>query len=175
MKKFWLTILAFLLSIVFIFLLTEAYPSEISYRGTAMEYSPVDESVAIPHEVVIEGIYHRKIIGKDYFLGTFYISDIEGLDYYEYGARLWLSHKNGGLSFRDESGGSGMTELFCGYSTRYFRQTAFTLAENLEFWEDGASASADFNTAHFIVLDAQDRDEALSQYKKLQQKFHVVS
>lgn len=175
MKKLWIFVLSFLIFITLTFLLPEPFPKEISYTGTAIEYSPVDETVAIPHQVQIEGTYYRKLIGRDYFLGTFYVSDVEHMVLSEGGTRLFISRENGSPAFPTDYGnGWGMTGIFEIYSTRYFKEMALMFTEELEVREDGSSASARYDTAHFLVLDAQNREDALAKYEKLQRKFYVV-
>ena len=56
------------------------FPKEISYQGTEMEYSRNDETVAIPHEVIIEGTYYTSLLAKDRFHGKLYVRDVGGLE-----------------------------------------------------------------------------------------------
>ena len=168
MKKFWLTILAILLAAIGLILLTRPYPTEISYRGSAMEYSPVDERVAVPHEVVIEGTYYRKILGKDTFQGTFYVTDVQGMEYSENNASLSVSRRSWGPpTFRDEAGQPHTTELFAIYCTRYFHELAVLFADTYEIHENGISATANYSTSHFLVLNTENREDSIVRYEQL--------
>ncbi len=55
-------------------------PTSIDYRGQIVEYSTVDSEISIEHEIVIEGIYYDSSLNYDSFQGTFYISDIGGIE-----------------------------------------------------------------------------------------------
>ena len=169
MKRLWLTILTVLLVFVILILLTIPFSTEISLHRTAMEYSPVDERIAIPHEVVIEGTYYHKILGKDSFQGTFYVSDVQGMEYCEGNASLSIGSRNAGPpTFRDEAGQHNTTELFAVYCTQYFNDVAVLFADTYEVEENSISATANYSTGNFLVLNAQSREEALTQYKQLQ-------
>ena len=175
MKKFWLGILIFLITITVLMRLTIPFPREISYQGTAIEYSPVDETVAIPHEVIIKGIYNRVIFGKDTFEGTFYISDVEGLTYLENNVSFRIERNPGTPDFRDAYGQPHSTELFEAHASRYFRNLTVMFADTFEKRPDGSSASFNYNTGHFLVLHAQNREDALDCYRQLQKQFYVRS
>ena len=175
MKKFWCTILIFLVALTVLLRLAAPFPREISYRGTAIEYSPVDETVAIPHEVIIEGTYNRVIFGKDTFQGIFYINDVQGLEYCKNNAALKIDRRPGGLDFRDPYGQSHSTELFEAHTSRYFHNIAVMFADTFEQRPDGSSASFNYKTGHFLVLHAENREDALKQYQKLQKQFYLRS
>ena len=173
MKKFWCAIAVFLIALTVLLRLAAPFPKEISYRGTAIEYSPVDASVAIPHEVIIEGTYNRVIFGKDTFQGVFYISDVQGLEYCENNASLIIDRKPGGLDFRDPYGQPHSTELFEVHTSRYLSDVAVMFADVFEQRPDGSSASFNYKTGHFVVLRAQTREDALKQYESLQKQFYL--
>ena len=175
MKKFWLCIFAFLVTITVLMRLMLPFPRQISYRGTAIEYSPVDETIAIPHEVILEGTYNRVIFGKDTFEGTFYISDVEGLENIPNNVSFRIVRSPGTPDFRDAYGQPHGTELFEAHASRYFRNLTVMFADSFEKRPDGSSASFNYNTGHFLVLHAQNREDALTCYRQLQKQFYVRS
>ena len=175
MKKFWCAILIFLVALTVLLRLGAPFPREISYRGTAMEYSPVDETVAIPHEVIIEGTYNRVIFGKDTFEGTFYVSDVDGLAYCENNVSFRIERNPGTPDFRDAYGQPHSTELFEARTLRYFRNLTVMFADTFELRPDGSSASFNYKTGHFLVLHAENREDALKEYQIFQKQFYLRS
>jgi len=146
-------------AIIAAILLLMPWPRRISYVEEAMEYSLEDEALAIPHQVEIEGTYLRRIIGRDSFQGTFYVSGVEGLEYRENNAGF--SFEPGRLyspAFMDEYGqphGAGISLLL--FDAHFDR-----LAIQLSPAQEGATG--------FIVPEARSREEAAAQYAGLMEQ-----
>ena len=140
------------------------FPKEISYQGTEMEYSRNDETVAIPHEVIIEGTYYTSLLAKDRFHGKLYISDIGGLEE-DMTADFWFNpryrHHPIFLNWAGEPCGTAVGVLFF---SRNFETLAIQLANKYEKREDGSSVSFGDAQSNFIVLGADTYDEALETY-----------
>lgn len=131
-------------------------PTSIDYSGQIIEYSTVDSKISIKHDITIEGIYYDSAFGHDSFQGTFYISDIEGI-----GKNLNNVHFDFNPQYRycpvfyndyGELIGSGIAQIF-------FDKNFSVLAVQL------AGTSGD--SSRFLVLNAADREDALSQYTAL--------
>ena len=130
-------------------------PTSIDYRGQIVEYSTVDSEISIEHEIVIEGIYYDSSLNYDSFQGTFYISDIGGIEknrnnaHFNFNPKYRYCHE-----FQNDYGepiSSNIAQIL-------FDKNFSTLAVQLE-GIDGDS--------RFLVLNASNREDALSQYAYL--------
>lgn len=163
-----ITIVTFLI-VVIILVGVIPFPCNINIEGTAFEYSLSDENVAVPHEVLIEGTYYTKLFGKDRFSGTFYISDLNGLDAemqadFEFDPRFRYYHPQFGFPMKLPR----VTEIGVIFFDRNFKTLALQLAYEYRETEDGGtSVSWRDDQSNFIVIGTTDRDEALSTYQKL--------
>ena len=131
-------------------------PTSIDYIGQIIEYSTVDSEISIKHDIAIEGIYYDNALGRDSFQGTFYISDIEGI-----GKNLNNVHFDFNPQYRycpifyndyGEPIGSGIAQIF-------FDKNFSVLAVQL--------TGTNGDSSRFLVLNAADRKDALSQYTAL--------
>ena len=131
-------------------------PTSIDYSGQIIEYSTVDSEISIKHDIAIERIYYDNALGRDSFQGTFYISDIEGI-----GKNLNNVHFDFNPQYRycpifyndyGEPIGSGIAQIL-------FDKNFSVLAVQL--------AGTNGDSSRFLVLNAADRKDALSQYTAL--------
>lgn len=124
-------------------------------RGQIVEYSTVDSEISIEHEIVIEGIYYDSSLNYDSFQGTFYISDIGGIEKNRNNAHFNFNPKYRYCpEFQNDYGepiSSNIAQIL-------FDKNFSTLAVQLE-GIDGDS--------RFLVLNASNREDALSQYAYL--------
>ena len=140
------------------------FPKEISYQGTEVEYSLNDETIAIPHEVVIEGTYYTSLLAKDRFYGKLYISDIGGLEEdmtvdFRFNPRY--RYQPVFLNWAGEPHLTSVGEMFF---SRNFEILAIQLAVKYEERDNGSSVSFGDRQSNFIVLGADTYDEALKIY-----------
>lgn len=144
------------------------FSKNIRIKETAIEYSLTDEAVAVPHEVFIEGKYYTKLLGKDSFTGTFYVSDIKNLDIdmqaeFEFEPRFRYYNPQFGYPLQLPK----ITEIGVVFFDRNFNSLAFQLAYEYIEKAGGISMSCRDDESNFIVLGTNDRDEALKIYQKL--------
>ena len=162
---------AALLLVIALLLILGAYPfpHSIVIREEAMEYSLHDESIAVPHEISIEGTYYTKLLGKDLYRGTLYVSGVKKLEpdtqvefeldprYRFYPATVFSAPPFLRIT------GLGVI-LF----DRNFETLALQLAHDYREDENGAaSSSTSDENSNFIVIGAKDRSEALILYRQL--------
>ena len=142
-------------------------PHSVSIKETAIEYSLSQEDVAIPHEVFIDGTYYTRLIGKDRFLGVFYVSDVQRLEknmWVDFWLEPWKRHR---AEFKLSSGESITTCLSVIVFERNFEALAIQLADDYEEYEDGYSISHSDSRSNFIVVGATDREAVLVIYQQL--------
>ena len=142
-------------------------PHSVTIKETAIEYSLSKEDVAIPHEVFIDGTYYTRLIGKDRFLGVFYVSDVQRLEkdmWVDFWLEPWKRHR---AEFKLASGEPIITCLSVIVFERNFETLAIQLADNYEEYEEGCSISHSDSRSNFIVIGVTDRDDALAIYQKL--------
>ena len=140
------------------------FPKEICYQGTEMEYSRNDETVAIPHEVTIEGTYYTSLLGKDRFHGKLYISDVDGLEE-DMTADFWFNPRYRHQPiFLNWAGEPCLTSVGVIFFSRNFETLAIQLATKYDERDDGRSVSFGDEQSNFIVLGADTYDEALEAY-----------
>ena len=142
------------------------FPHAVSYNGSAMEYSLTQEDVAIPHQVVIDGTYYTSLITKDRFVGTFYVSDIKGLDEdMTVDFRFQPAYRYH-PAFLKPSGEPCSTEIGMLFFSRNFEKLAMQLAFEYVERDNGKSISFGDDQSNFIVIGAENRDAAIAEYTK---------
>ena len=142
------------------------FPHAVSYNGSAMEYSLTQEDVAIPHQVVIDGTYYTSLITKDRFVGTFYVSDIKGLDEdMTVDFRFQPAYRYH-PAFLKPSGEPCLTEIGMLFFSRNFEKLAIQFAYKYEESDDGESFARNDSLSPFIVIGAENRDAAIAEYTK---------
>ena len=143
------------------------FPKEISYHGTEVEYSPNDETVAISHEVIIEGTYYTSLLSKDRFHGKLYISDVGGLEE-DMTADFWFHPRHRYQPvFLNWAGEPHLTSVGVMFFSRNFEILAIQLAVKYEERDNGSSVSFGDKQSNFIVLGADTYEEALEVYNTL--------
>lgn len=144
------------------------HPVPIDYEGQAMEYSPIDASISIHHEVIIKGTYNSSPFGRDHFQGTFYISDIEGIGENEDNADFNLNPKYRYCPvFLDDAGQPSSSQVAQILFDKGFRTLSVQFASQWSADDNGIHTAASDTSSHFLVLNAPDRESALSQYTSL--------
>ena len=139
-------------------------PHSISIKETAIEYSLTDKSVAIPHEVIIEGTYYTRLLAKDRFHGKLYISDVGGLEE-DMTADFWFNPRyRYHPIFTKWTGEPCTTAVGLLFFSRNFETLAIQLAHTYEEQDDVRSISFGDKQSTFIVLGADTYDEALEAY-----------
>lgn len=133
------------------------FSTHVTYEGVAVEYSLTDPTVAVEHQVTIDGQYWYRILGQDRFQGTFYLSGIDGMTQRENNAHFSL--EPGSLyapAFLDAYGQPFSTEVSALLFDRNFQHLAAQLIDS--------SGRGDLR---FIAFGAADRADAVSQYEAL--------
>ena len=139
-------------------------PHSISIKETAIEYSLTDKSVAIPHEVIIEGTYYTRLLAKDRFHGKLYISDVGGLEEDMTADFRFNPRYRYHPIFNKWTGEPCTTAVGLLFFSRNFETLAIQLAHTYEEQDDGRSISFGDKQSNFIVLGADTSDEALEAY-----------
>ena len=166
MKKWMLRITAVLLG-AFLLLGLIPFSKEISYRGTAYEFALAHDGAVAEHEVVIDGTYSSILFLKDRFWGTFYVSDVEGLTE---GMQVnWKMEPDRWhhAYFLDYAGQAHTTEIIKIYFDRNFENLALQFATKYEREGNVLKVAADNDKSHFLVLGAENKEEALVQYSRM--------
>ena len=141
------------------------YQKQISYRGTDYAYSPDDPSVAIAHEVVIEGTYIRYLLFEDVFQGTFYISDASIVNM---GKTVHFKFARRQCAFPTPMDQPISCDIASIFAEPNFTQLAVQFFERVEQNADGTrTASVSIPGSTFLVPGAKDRDAALETYMAL--------
>ena len=169
MKKWILRIVITLLAI-FLLIGLVPFPKDIYYSGTGYEFALASDGAVAEHEILIDGIYSSCLFLKDRFWGTFYVSDVQGLteDMHVNFAfepyRWYFPH------FQDYAGQPHSTEIVKIFFDRNFERLALQFATKYEIDGDIRSVAADDDRSNFLVLGAENKEEALTQYKTLQEE-----
>lgn len=163
MKKWVLRITVVLLG-AFLLLGLIPFSKEISYSGTAYEFALSSDGAVAEHEVIIDGTYSTILLLKDRFWGTFYISDVEGLTEdmkvdWRFEPNRWHH-----AYFLDYAGQAHSTEIVQVFFDRNFEQLAMQFATKYEREGNILKVAADNDESHFLVLGAQNKEEALTKY-----------
>lgn len=156
--------------LLMLFLLAGLIPfsKDISYSGTAYEFSLASDGAVAEHEVLIDGTYSTCLFLKDKFWGTFYVSDVQGLTEdmhvnFSFEPDRWYSPY-----FLDYAGQPHTTELVTLYFDRNFERVAFQFATKYEVQGDTLTVGADKDRSNFMVIGAENKEDALAQYQQLQ-------
>ena len=172
MKK-WIINIVLILLALFLLIGLIPFSKEITYSGTAYEFSLASDGAVAEHEVIIDGTYSSVLFLKDCFWGTFYISDVEGLT--EEMSVNWRFEPNRWhhAYFQDYAGQPHSTEIVKIFFERNFTSIALQFATKYEKDGDILRVSADNEKSNFLVIDANNKEEALLEYTRmLQEKDH---
>lgn len=163
MKKWILRITLALLG-AFLLLGLIPFSKEISYCGTAYEFALASDGAVAEHEVVIDGTYSSILFLKDRFWGTFYVSDVEGLtEGMQVNWEMEPNHWHHAY-FLDYAGQAHSTEIVQVCFDRNFEQLTMQFATKYEREGNILKVAADADKSHFLVLGAQNKEEALRKY-----------
>lgn len=159
-------VIALILVVAMLTICLIPFPQNIAIHSFATEYSLNNIGIAIPHEIVIDGTYYTRVIGKDRFIGKFYISETKGITegmqadfWFEPGDRYHPMLKN-------SSGEPISTEIGLLLFTKGFAKLAFQMCSEYDNVENIISYAYDDNS-NFIVLGEVNREDALSIYLDL--------
>lgn len=162
------------LALAGIVLLVFPYQKQISYRGTDYEYSPDDPSVAIAHEVVIEGTYIHYLLFDDVFQGTFYISDASIVNMGKT-VRFKFERRQCAIPTPMDAYGQPIScDIASIYAEPNFTQLAAQFFERVEYHDDSRTALASIPGSTFLVPGAASRGEALETYMTLLRKAKMI-
>ena len=169
MKKW---ILKGILILLAVFLLIGLIPfsKDISYSGTAYEFSLASDGAVAEHEIVIDGTYSSILFLKDRFWGKFYVSDVEGLTEdmqvnWKFEPNRWHH-----AYFLDYAGQAHSTEIVKIFFDRNLETVALQFAAKYEKDGDTLTVAADNDRSNFLVIDAADKEEALVEYTRMLQE-----
>ena len=163
MKK-WIIRIAIALLAIFLLIGLIPFSKEIHYSGTAYEFSLASDGAVEKHEILIDGTYSSILFLKDHFWGKFYVSDVKGLT--EDMSVNWKMEPDRWhhAYFQDYAGQAHSTEIVNIYFERNFEAVALQFATKYERNGDILSVAADREKSNFLVLGAENKEEALSQY-----------
>ena len=166
MKK-WIIRSILILLIVLLFIGIIPFEKEISYSATDYEFALDRDGAVASHEVRIEGKYYTSLLLKDRFDGTFYVSDVEGL---LEGTKVSFAFEPAEIYrplFHDEAGQPCSSEIAVMAFDRNFEQLALMFTTNYERTEDGIRSGYSDAESNFLVLGAQNKEEAMTQYSRM--------
>ena len=166
MKK-WIVRITIILLAVFLLMGIMPFSKEVHYSGTGYEFSLASDGAVAEHEILIDGTYSTSLFLKDHFQGTFYISNVEGL----------LEGTKVGFAFEptecyhpvfpDEFGQPCSSEIGLIIFDRNFEQLALMFTTHYERTEDGIRSGYGEGESNFLVLGADNKEEALKQYSRM--------
>lgn len=166
MKK-WIIRSILILLVVLLFIGIIPFEKEISYSATDYEFALDRDGAVASHEVRIEGKYYTSFLLKDRFNGTFYVSDVEGL---LEGTKVSFAFEPAEIYrplFQDEAGQPCSSEIALIIFDRNFEQLALMFTTNYERTEDGIRSGYSDAESNFLVLGAQNKEEAMTQYSRM--------
>ena len=165
--KRWLSRIALLCIALFLLFGLIPFSKEIHYTGTAYEFALQADGAVAEHEVVIDGTYSSILFLKDRFWGTFYVSNVEGLA--EGMSVNWKMepYRWHHAYFLDYAGQAHSTEIVKLFFDRNFETVAMQFATEYEKTGDTLKVSADNGKSNFLVIGANNKVEALSQYSRM--------
>jgi len=166
MKK-WIIRAVIILLVVLLFIGIIPFEKEISYSATDYEFALDRDGAVASHEVRIEGKYYTSFLLKDRFNGTFYVSDVEGL---LEGTKVSFAFEPAEIYrplFQDEAGQPCSSEIAVIAFDRNFDQLALMFTTNYERTEDGIRSGYSDAESNFLVLGAQNKEEAMTQYSRM--------
>lgn len=165
-RGFWLSFSAVLIGLNVLIYLFVPTQKHISCDTDAIIYSVADESYEKPCHVSIDGYLTKSILLKNSFEGSFYITDIPGL---EEGMTLHLTREDGAWKgyFCTQAGQTIQTGVWDVEATKDFEK--ITVAFASVYQKDEASIESSFSkdSATFLALDTPNRIYALRQYQEL--------
>ena len=166
MKK-WIirTVIALVAAFVLIGLIP--FSREIHYSGIGYEFSMAADGAVAEHEIIIDGTYSTVLFLKDRFWGTFYVSDVEGLTEdmrvdFKFEPNRWHH-----AYFLDYAGQAHSTEIVKLFFDRNFEQVALQFATKYEKDGNTLTVTADNEKSNFLVLEATNKQEALTKYSRM--------
>lgn len=166
MKK-WIIRIGIFLVLAFVLIGLIPFSKEIHYSGTEYEFSLAADGAVAEHEVIIDGTYYSSLFLKDRFHGTFYVSDVEGLledikvDF------AFEPSKSYRPLFHDEFAQPCSSEIALIAFDRNFEQLAIMFTTHYERTEDGIRSGYSDAESNFLVLGAQNKEEAMTQYSRM--------
>ena len=166
MKK-WIIRSILILLVVLLFIGIIPFEKEISYSATDYEFALDRDGAVASHEVRIEGKYYTSFLLKDRFDGTFYVSDVEGL---LEGTKVSFAFEPAEIYrplFHDEAGQPCSSEIAVIAFDRNFKQLALMFTTHYERTEDGIRSGYSDAESNFLVLGAQNKEEAMTQYSRM--------
>lgn len=166
MKKWIIRIVIFLVA-VFVLIGLIPFSKEIHYSGTGYEFSLASDGAVAEHEILIDGTYSTCLFLKDHFQGTFYVSDVEGL---LEGTKVAFSFEPAEYYrplFHDEFGQPHSSEIALIIFDRNFEQLALMFTTHYEKTEDGTRSGYGEGESNFLVLGAENKEEAMTQYSRM--------
>ena len=166
MKK-WIVRTVIILLAVLLFVGIIPFEKEISYHATDYEFALDRDGAVASHEVRIEGKYYTRLLLKDQFSGTFYVSDAEGVTEdmdvnfsFEPGKRYYPV-------FPDEAGQIHSTEVAVLFFERNFEELAIQFAYKYEKTDDSITAGYGDSISNFLVIGAKNKEEAMKVYSHM--------
>lgn len=165
--KVWILRLAVILVAIFVLMGLIPFSKEIHYSGIGYEFSLASDGAVAEHEVLIDGTYSACLFLKDRFQGTFYVSDVEGL--------LEETKVNFAFEptecyrplFQDEFGQPCSSEIALLIFDRNFERLAIMFTTHYEKTEDGIRSGYSDAESNFLVLGAENKEEAMMQYSRM--------
>ena len=166
MKK-WILRITLALLAIFLLIGLISFSKQIHYSGTGYEFSLASDGAVAEHEIRIDGTYSSCLFLKDYFWGTFYVSDVEGLTEDMTANFSFEPGKRYHPAFRGEAGQPHSTEVAVLFFERNFEELAIQFTYRYEKTEDSITAGYGDGISNFLVLGAANKEEALMQYSKM--------
>lgn len=165
--KRWLSRIAVTLLALFLLIGLIPFSKDIHYSGTAYEFSLASDGAVAEHEILIDGTYSSILFLKDRFWGKFYVSDVEGLT--EDMSVDWKMDPDRWRHayFQDYAGQPHSTEIVKIFFDRNFENLALQFATRYERNADLLTVSADVNKSNFMVIGANNKEEALKIYSRM--------
>ena len=166
MKKW---IVRVILALLAVFLLIGLIPfsKQIHYSGTAYEFSLASDGAVAEHEVIIDGTYSSILFLRDHFWGTFYVSDVDGLTEDMHVNWRFEPNRWHHAYFLDYAGQAHSTEIVKLFFDRNFESLTLQFATKYEREGDTLRVAADNEESNFLVIGADNKEEALSQYTRM--------
>ena len=166
MKKW---ILRIVITLLAIFLLVGLVPfsKDIYYSGTGYEFALASDGAVAEHEILIDGTYSTCLFLKDRFWGTFYVSDVEGLTEDMHVNFAFEPSRWHYAYFLDYAGQPHSTEIVKIYFDRNFETVVLQFATKYERDGDMLAVAADNEKSNFLVIGAENKEEAFLQYSRM--------
>ena len=143
------------------------FEKEISYCSTDYEFALDKDGIVESHDVRIEGKYYTSFLLKDHFQGTFYVSGVEGLlEGTEVYFTFDLTECYRPL-FHDEFEQPCSSEMALLVFDRNFERLAIMFTTHYEKTEDGVRSGYSDAESNFLVLGADNKEEAMVEYARM--------